>query len=119
MEDEGMVDHAAHLGENVIGPALASFAQKRVSVGEVRDKGGFWVIELITHQQSREPLGPYGGTSAEMGKLVAACKERGLIPFTNFNRIHVVPPFNTSKEEASEGLQILDGVLDSADGLLS
>ncbi len=51
-----------------------------------------------------------------MNELVAACKSRGLLPFANFNRIHVVPPLNTSAEEAREGLAILDAVLDIADG---
>lgn len=118
MADEGMVDHAAHLGQDVIGPALEGFAQKHRSVGEVRGKGVFWAVELVKDQQTREPMAPYGGSSPEMNQLVAACKERGLIPFTNFNRIHVVPPCNVSNEDAAAGLSILDDVLDIADGLL-
>jgi taurine--2-oxoglutarate transaminase len=51
-----------------------------------------------------------------MNQLVAACKSRGLLPFANFNRIHVVPPCNTSVEETQTGLAILDTVLDIADG---
>ena len=47
-----------------------------------------------------------------MNQLVAACKSRGLLPFANFNRIHVVPPCNTSVEDAQAGLAILDEVLD-------
>ena len=52
----------------------------------------------------KEPLAPYGGTSPAMNEVVAACKKGGLLPFANFNRIHVVPPCNISDEEAREGL---------------
>jgi taurine--2-oxoglutarate transaminase len=38
-----------------------------------------------------------------------------LLPFTNFNRIHVAPPCDVSAEEAREGLAILDRALEVAD----
>ncbi|WP_426979927.1 hypothetical protein ACQCSU_12550 [Pseudarthrobacter sp. O4] len=50
-----------------------------------------------------------------MNRLEAACKSRGLLPFANFNCIHVVPPCNTSVENTKTGLAILDEVLDIAD----
>jgi taurine--2-oxoglutarate transaminase len=43
-----------------------------------------------------------------MNELVAECKKLGLMPFTNFNRMHVVPPCNISEAEFSEGVAILD-----------
>ena len=43
-----------------------------------------------------------------MAELVGACKARGLLPFTNFNRLHVVPPCTVTDDEAKEGLAILD-----------
>ncbi|MFD5278272.1 aspartate aminotransferase family protein [Pseudarthrobacter sp. NPDC058362] len=116
MEDERMVEHAAALGETVIGPALEGFAERHRSVGEVRGVGVFWAIELVRNRETREPLAPYGGSSPEMNQLVAACKTRGLLPFANFNRIHVVPPCNTSVADTKAGLAILDEVLDIADG---
>ncbi|MHA7304242.1 aminotransferase class III-fold pyridoxal phosphate-dependent enzyme [Arthrobacter sp. TMN-49] len=119
MEDEGMVDHAARLGETVIGPALAGFAARHRSVGEVRGTGVFWAIELVRDRETREPLAPYGASSPEMNQLVAACKDRGLIPFANFNRIHVVPPCNISETDAAAGLAILDEVLDIADSVVA
>jgi len=115
MRDEGIVEHAASIGEGVIGPALRDFAARHRSVGEVRGTGVFWAIELVTDQETREPMAPYGGSSPVMNELVAACKARGLLPFANFNRIHVVPPCNISAEDALTGLGILDEVLDLAD----
>ena len=43
-----------------------------------------------------------------MVELIGACKSRGLMPFTNYNRLHVVPPCTVSETEAKEGLAILD-----------
>jgi taurine--2-oxoglutarate transaminase len=115
MRDEKMVEHAAELGTTVFGPGLAELAAKHASVGEVRGVGAFWAVELVRDRATREPLAPYGSSSPEMNELVAACKSRGLLPFANFNRIHVVPPLNIGAEDARTGLAILDEVLELAD----
>ncbi len=75
----------------------------------------FWALELVTDRATKEPLAPYGASSAAMDELAAACRARGLLPFTNYNRLHVVPPCTVSAEEAEEGLAILDEVLALAD----
>jgi taurine--2-oxoglutarate transaminase len=61
------------------------------------------------------PYNAAGEANKPMADLVAACKERGLIPFANFNRLHVVPPCTITAEEAKEGLAILDDALSVAD----
>ncbi|OBF37091.1 hypothetical protein A5719_22280 [Mycolicibacterium peregrinum] len=115
MADEGMVENAAKIGAEVLAPGLAELAAKHRSVGEVRGAGVFWAVELVADQQTREPLAPYGGSSPAMNAVIGACKANGLLPFANFNRIHVVPPCNVTEEEAREGLAILDSALDVAD----
>ena len=50
-----------------------------------------------------------------MADLAAACKARGLWPFTHFNRLHVCPPCTASSDEIEEGLSILDEALTIAD----
>ncbi len=115
MADEGMVENAAKIGAEIIGPGLAELAAKHRSVGEVRGAGVFWAVELVANQQTREPLAPYGGSSPAMNAVVGACKANGLLPFANFNRIHVVPPCNVTEQEARDGLALLDSALDVAD----
>ncbi|KMO70991.1 aspartate aminotransferase family protein [Mycolicibacterium chlorophenolicum] len=115
MEDEGMVDNAARIGADVLGPGLRELATRHRSVGEVRGLGVFWAIELVADQATREPLAPYGGSSPAMAAVLAACKSGGLLPFANFNRIHAVPPCNVTDDEVAEGLRILDAALDVAD----
>ncbi|BBY99190.1 aspartate aminotransferase family protein [Mycolicibacterium fallax] len=118
MQDEDMVANAARIGEQVLGPGLRELAARHPSVGEVRGVGVFWAIELVADRETREPLAPYGGTSAAMGAVVASCKANGLLPFANYNRIHAVPACNVTDAEAAEGLRILDIALGVADGYL-
>lgn len=116
MRDEGIVENAARIGAEVLGPGLRDIADRHRSVGEVRGVGVFWAVELVADRTTREPLAPYGSSSAAMSETLAACKAAGLLPFANFNRIHVVPPCTVTDEEAREGLAILDAALDVADG---
>ena len=113
MKEEKIVEQAAQIGETVIGPGLRELQKKHKLIGEVRGQGVFWAMDLVTDRLSRAPLAPYGGTSAAMTELVAECKKRGLMPFTNFNRMHVVPPCNITEAEAKEGITIIDQALTS------
>ncbi len=110
MKEEGIVDNAKAIGENILGPGLADLAERHPVVGEARGLGVFWALDLVSNRETREPLAPYGGTSAAMTELVTESKKRGLLPFTNFNRMHVVPPCTVSEAEAKDGLAILDEV---------
>ena len=116
--DEGVVEHARALGTDVIGPELAKLADRHPAVGEVRGLGVFWALELVRDRATREPLVPFnagGEAAAPMAEFAAACKQRGLWPFTHFNRTHVVPPCTISEQELREGLEILDEALNVAD----
>ncbi|MDC0715097.1 aspartate aminotransferase family protein [Stigmatella sp. ncwal1] len=117
-KEERILEHARHLGEDVIGPALEAIQHRHPSVGEVRGVGVFWAIELVRNRKTRDPLVPYnasGPDNAPMAELASACKARGVWPFTHFNRMHVVPPLTISDDEAREGLAIIDEVLSLAD----
>ncbi|HEY5185502.1 MAG TPA: aspartate aminotransferase family protein [Actinomycetes bacterium] len=115
MKEERIVENAAHVGETVLGPGLRELAERHPVVGEVRGLGVFWAVELVSDRATRAMLAPYGGSSPAMNELVAEAKKRGLLPFTNFNRMHVVPPCTVSEAEAKEGLAILDEVLTVVD----
>jgi taurine--2-oxoglutarate transaminase len=111
MRDEGIVENAKAIGENVLGPGLRQLAERHPVIGEVRGMGVFWALDLVKNRETREMLVPYNpaaAANAPMADLVAACKRRGLLPFTNYNRLHVVPPCTVTETEAKEGLAILD-----------
>jgi taurine---2-oxoglutarate transaminase len=113
MSEERMVENAAHIGESVIKPLLHELMGKHKLIGEVRGRGVFWAMDLVKDRQTREPLAPYGASSPAMNELVAECKKLGLMPFNNYNRIHICPPCNVSEAEVREGFAILDKALTS------
>ena len=101
-----------------MGPGLRALADNHPSVGDVRGLGVFWGIELVKNRETREMLVPYnaaGDAAKPVNEMMAACKAKGLWPFSHFNRIHAVPPINTSVEDAKKGIAILDEALEVAD----
>jgi taurine--2-oxoglutarate transaminase len=106
MEAEGVVEHAAALGTDVLGPGLAELADRHPSVGEVRGLGVFWAVELVADRQTREPL-----PARVMAQVKAAMLAHDVLPFVQDNRIHVVPPCVIGDDDARAGLAVIDEVL--------
>lgn len=114
MREERIVENAKTIGDTVLGPGLRELAERHPVIGEVRGLGVFWALDLVRDRATREMLVPYnaaGPANQPMAELVTACRERGLMPFVNYNRLHVVPPCTITEAEAKEGLAILDDAL--------
>ncbi|MCS5715389.1 aspartate aminotransferase family protein [Herbiconiux sp. CPCC 205716] len=103
MESEGIVDNAAHIGRDILGPGLEALAEKHAVIGEVRGLGVFWALDLVSDADARTPLSA-AGVAALKGKLLSL----GLLPFTADNRLHVVPPCVVTDAEAERALAIYD-----------
>ena len=103
MESEGIVENAAHIGRDILGPGLAALAAKHDVIGEVRGLGVFWALDLVSDADARTPLSA-AGIAALKGKLLSL----GLLPFTADNRLHVVPPCVVTDAEAERALAIYD-----------
>ncbi len=117
-KEEGLVERSAKMGVDVIGPTLDEIEARHAAVGEVRGLAMFWAIELVRDPETREPLVPFNATgpaAAPVAEVVAACKEQGLLVFSHFNRIHIVPPLVTTEEDLRAGLAIIDDALALAD----
>ncbi|MFT3833468.1 MAG: aspartate aminotransferase family protein [Micropruina sp.] len=115
MAEQNIVERAAQLGRDVIGPALRRLQVKHPSIGEVRGLGCFWALELVVDRETREPLTPYGAVNPAMAEIGAAARDAGLLIFTSMHRIHLAPPLTCTEAEIAEGIDLLDGVLDRAD----
>ena len=113
MEEEGVIENAKMIGEEILGPGLRALAEKHKIIGEVRGVGVFWALDLVVDRATKEPLAPYAGTSPAMGELMAACKAQGLLPMMNYHRLHMVPPCTVTREEAERGIAMLDKALES------
>jgi len=109
MEEEGVVENAARIGRDVLGPGLAELAARHPVVGEVRGLGVFWALELVRDRATREPV-----PASVMTTIKAAALRRGLLPFLAENRIHVAPPCTVADDDVRRGLAVLDEVLTEA-----
>jgi len=115
MENDGIIDNARRIGDEVLRPGLAALAEKHRIIGDVRGLGVFFALDLVADRATREPLAPYGSSSPALDAIVAACRQEQLLIFSNFNRLHTVPPCTITPDEAREGLARLDRALTVGD----
>lgn len=106
MKDEQLIENSERLGREILAPGLKALAEKHQSVGDVRGRGLFWAIELVTDRQSKAV------PSADvMNQVKSALVAKGLLPFMSDNRIHVAPPLVVNENELKQALEIYDAVL--------
>jgi taurine--2-oxoglutarate transaminase len=106
-EDDDLIERARRTGV-LMAELLADLAARHPSVGAVRSIGLFGVVELIKNRQTREPLAPFGGTSAEMAALGSFFRQEGLYTFLRWNYFFTNPPLSISDAELREGFAIID-----------
>lgn len=111
MEEEGIIENARMIGEEVLGPGLRALAERHPMIGEVRGLGVFWALDLVTDRATREPVSP-----STIGALKKELLERGYLPFVSDNRLHVVPPCVVTADEAKRGLAAIDEALTAIGG---
>ncbi|MGB7652052.1 MAG: aspartate aminotransferase family protein [Acidimicrobiales bacterium] len=115
MQDEGIVENARRIGDEVLRPGLHELAAKHKIIGEVRGQGVFFALDLVSDRATKEPLAPYGASSPAVNEILGACRDESLLIFNNFHRLHVVPPCTITDEETRDGLARLDRALSVAD----
>lgn len=103
LAEEGVIANAASIGADHLGPGLRELAARHEVIGEVRGRGVFWALELVSDRATRQPL-----AATEVARLKADLIGRGLLPFVADNRIHVVPPAIVTPAEVDEALAIFD-----------
>lgn len=114
MDDEGIVENARTIGEDVLGPGLRALAERHPMIGDVRGVGVFWALDLVGDRDTREPVAP-----SVIGALKKELLDRGYLPFVSDNRLHVVPPCVVTPDEARRGLAIIDETLTAVAGTLA
>ena len=103
----GLVENARTIGAHLL-DGLGKLARTHPLIGEVRGKGMILGVELVRDRTSREPA------ALEAAKLVYRCRELGLILFYGgiySNVIEVTPPLTLTREQADQGLAIVDQAL--------
>src|SRR5690606_38883661 len=112
MQEEGVVENAATIGRDHLGPGLRELQAKHPMIGEVRGVGVFWALDLVADRETREPV-----NAAVIGALKTELQSRGLLPFASENRIHVVPPCVVTPEEVARALAIYDEAFTAVEGV--
>src|SRR5690606_12595801 len=75
MQEEGVVENAATIGRDHLGPGLRELQAKHPMIGEVRGVGVFWALDLVADRETREPV-----NAAVIGALKTELQSRGLLP---------------------------------------
>ncbi|OLF17231.1 aminotransferase class III-fold pyridoxal phosphate-dependent enzyme [Actinophytocola xanthii] len=114
LEEDGLVDRAADLGERVVRPLLTELAGHLPVVGEVRGRGLAWALELVADRATRAPLAPYaapGRVHPRMAEVLSACRARGVWPFVAANRVHLFPPLVITEDDLCTGIAAVGAAL--------
>ncbi|MHB5618524.1 aminotransferase class III-fold pyridoxal phosphate-dependent enzyme, partial [Klebsiella pneumoniae] len=64
MKEEKVVENAASIGNEVLRPGLEALAEKHAIIGEVRGRGLFQALELVSSREQKTPL-----TAADMAAI--------------------------------------------------
>jgi taurine--2-oxoglutarate transaminase len=114
MQSDNLIEKAKNTGQ-VMAEMMAELVDRHPSVGEVRSIGLFGAIELVKNRETREPICPFAGTSAEMVALKKYLLEKGLFLYTHWNLLLVIPPLIITDEQLAEGFSIIDKSLELTD----
>ena len=109
IEHNNLLEQVTQVG-SYVASGLRKLQEKYELIGEVRDRGLFFGLELVTDRQSKEPAG------AEAKRLVNAMRDRGVLiskigRFDNILKIR--PPLVFNREHGDFLLATLDDALAS------
>jgi 4-aminobutyrate aminotransferase/(S)-3-amino-2-methylpropionate transaminase len=109
IEDEGICDHAAQLGET-IRARMETWQERWAKIGDVRGLGAMLAIELVKDPTTKEP------DADTATAVVEASAERGLLLLKSgiySNCIRVLAPLILTDAELDEALAVWEEALDS------
>jgi taurine-pyruvate aminotransferase len=111
IERENIVARVAALGESILGRLKDLISHK--NVGEVRNTGFLYGIEMVKDKQSKTPA-----SEEIMGKIISRCKDKGLIIGRNgdtvpgFNNVLIIaPPLVSTKDDLNFVVETVSTVL--------
>ena len=118
IQQDDLVAKAKKTGK-VMADMLAELVERHPSVGEVRSIGLFGAIELVKNKKSREPVAPFGGSSAKMNLLKQVLSDHGVYLYTHWNIILLIPPLIITEDQLAEGLEIIEKGIEITDKITS
>jgi 4-aminobutyrate aminotransferase/(S)-3-amino-2-methylpropionate transaminase len=112
IEQEGLVDRAAQLGETMRRRMLA-WQERFPAIGDVRGLGAMLAIDLVEDRETKRPAATLAS------RVVAEAAQRGLLLLKAgiySNCIRVLCPLTLSDEELEEALSVWEEALEAALG---
>ena len=108
IEDEGLVENAARMGERSMARMLDIMDRFPV-VGDVRGRGLLMGIELVTDRDGREPAGELAED------ILYRALDRGLsFKITMGNVLTLTPPLTVTAEDTDRAFDIVEACLEEA-----
>jgi taurine---2-oxoglutarate transaminase len=109
-EDDDLIGNARRLGP-LMNELQARLAAKHPSIGAHRSIGLFGMLELVRDPKTKEPLAPFGQTSAATRRFSALLREEGLYTFVRWHTFFTNPPLCVTEAELREGFEMIDRAL--------
>ena len=102
IEDEGLVEHAAAMGERLLRGLRTLWSHP--NVGDVRGLGLIAAVELVADRSTRAPF----EASQKVGpRLLKALRERGLITRLKGESILLAPPLVSTPEQIDRIIEVV------------
>lgn len=103
--EENLVDNSKNMGE-VFLARLQSWKDKFSFVGEVRGKGLFLAMELVSDREKKTPV-----AKDKTEKLFKRGVEKGILSMSYASAVRFQPALNITREELDRGLDLLEETL--------
>ena len=109
MEEEGLFPRSAQMGERL--RKELSGLEDHPNVGDIRNKGLLFGIELVEDKETKEPAGP-----ERVAAAISGCRERGLVIANNAdtvaglnNVLTLAPPLSITDDDLEFIVEVLEG----------
>jgi len=102
--DESLVENAKSVGEHLLA-GLRSLQESYEFIGEVRGCGLMIGVELVKDRKTRAPL-----EKSVTKQIFLETLKRGMVAMNYKPQFRINPPLSLTREEADEGVHILDEV---------
>ncbi len=109
-EDDDLIGNARRLGP-VMKQLLDDLAAKHPTIGAHRSIGLFGMVELVRDPRTKEPLAPFGQTSAATRRFSSLLREEGLYTFVRWHTFFTNPPLCVTEDQLKEGFAMIDRAL--------
>ncbi|MEA3336354.1 MAG: aminotransferase class III-fold pyridoxal phosphate-dependent enzyme [Chloroflexota bacterium] len=113
-EKQDLVRRSRRLGAWMHGQ-LQKIVAHHPSAGDLRGRGLFAAMEMVSDRETRRPLAPWPRVPEALARLKKEARQRGVTLTVRGNLLIISPPLIIEKEDLALGLSIVDDLLSITD----